>query len=129
MILLFILFILAYIAFTIYAFYDMLANGSLGLFVFSLIGYIVFWYILDKNTRNDKQKVWEKSNTDFEVTHEESSIDDPLYEEPSYTDDSLYKEECLMDESIEFDVYLDKNIAKQTEWQNAFFGNYDKRKR
>lgn len=128
MVVLFILFILAYIAFTIYAFYDMLANGSLGLFVFSLIGYIIFWYILNKNTRNDKQKVWEKDN--FEVTHEESSIDDPLYEDPSYTDDYFIdKEECLIDESIDFDVYLDKDIAKQTEWQNAFFGNYDKRKR
>ena len=128
MTILFILFILAYISFTIYAFYNMLINGSLGLFVFNLVGYIILWYLIDKNTRNEEQKVWEKSNIDFEVTHEESSIDDLFYEEPSYTDDS-YKEECLIDESIEFDVYLDNSIGRLTEWQNAFFGDYDKRKR
>lgn len=118
------LFIILYIAFTIYAFYNMLVNGSLGLFVFNLIGYIVLLYLLNKSINEGKQKVWEKSSTDFEVTHKESSINDSLYEEPSYTNDySIYKEECLMDESRDFDVYLDKDIAKQTEWQNAFFGN------
>lgn len=126
MIILFILFILAYIAFTIYAFYDILMNGSLGLFVFSLIGYIALWRLINKITRNDEQKVWE---IDSEIIHEESNIDDPLYEETLYTDDSSIKEECLTDESIEFDVYLDKNIGEQSEWQNAFFGNYDKSKR
>lgn len=128
MVVLLFLFILAYIIFTIYAFYDMLVNGSLVLFLSNLVGYIIFWYVLDKETRNDNQKDKQK-DTDSEITHEESSIDDSLYEEPSYTDDS-YKEECLTDESIEFDVYLDKDIAKQNEWQDAFFRNtkhYDKR--
>lgn len=128
MVILLTLFILTYIAFTIYAFYDMLVNGSLGLFVFNLVGYIILWYSINRNTRNDKQKVWEKNSNDLEVTHEEPSIDDLFYEEHSYTEDS-HKEECLMNESMEFDVYLDKNIGKQTEWQKAFFENHDKRKR
>ena len=123
------IFILMYIAFTIYAFYDLLVNGSLVLFLITLVGYIVLWYVLIKDVRNDKQKVWEKDNTNSEVTHEESSIDDPLYEEPSYTDSSIHKEKCLIDESREFDVYLDKNIGKQDEWQKAFFGDYDKKNR
>lgn len=121
-------FILAYIAFTIYAFYDMLINGSLILFIITLVGYIVLWYVLVKDIKNDEQKVEKKGSTDSEITHEESSLEDSLYEEPSYTDDSsIYKEECLMDESREFDVYLDKSIGKQTEWQKAFFEDYDKR--
>lgn len=116
------LFIILYIAFTIYAFYDMLVNGSLGLFVFNLIGYIVFLYLLNKSIKEEKQRVWEKKNDGFEITHEEPSIDDLSYEEHSYADDSsIYKEECLMDESRDFDVYLDKNVGKLTEWQDTFF--------
>lgn len=117
-----VLFILAHIGFTIYAFYDMLVNGSLGLFVFNLIGYITIWYLIGKNTRTDGQKVWEKT-PHFEVTYEEPSEDDLFYNDP-YTDtSSIYKEECLMEESIEYEAYLDDSIGKNAEWQNAFFGN------
>lgn len=126
MVILLTLFILAYIAFTIYAFYDLLFNHSLVTFIWSLVGYIILIYSINKATKDKKEKI--KDCNDFEVTHEETSIDDLFYEEHSYTEDS-HKEECLIDESMEFDVYLDKNIGKQTEWQKAFFENYDKRKR
>lgn len=120
-----ILFILAYIGFTIYAFYDMLVNGSLGLFVFNLIGYITIWYLINKNTRTDEQKVWERT-PHFEVTYEELNENDSLYEDPYADASSIYKEECLMDETIEYEAYLDDSIGKNAEWQNAFFGNTEK---
>lgn len=123
MVILLTLFILAYIAFTIYAFYDLLVNHSLVTFIWSLIGYIILIYSLNKSTKDKKEKI--KDCNDFEVTHEEPSIDDLFYEEHSYTEDS-YKEECLIDESMEFDVYLDKSIGKQTEWQKVFFENHDR---
>lgn len=127
-----ILFILVHTGFTIYMFYDMLADGSYGLFVFSLISYILIWYFMDKSTRDNKQKVYEK-NPDFEVTYEEPHIEHPLFEESSDIDKSyIYKEECLIDETLDFDVYLDTAIGKRADWQDAFFGitkHYDGDKR
>lgn len=114
MVILLTLFILAYIAFTIYAFYELLFNHSLVTFIWSLVGYIILIYSLNKSTKDKEEKV--KDCNDFEVTYEEPN------EEHSYIDDSsIYKEECLMDESIEFDIYLDSDVGKLTEWQDTFF--------
>lgn len=123
-----VLFIFAYIGFTIYAFYDMLFNGSLRLFIFNLISYILILYLMNKSTKNDGQKVWEKT-PDFEVTYEEPSIDDSLYKDPYADASSIYKEECLMDETIEYEAYLDNSIGKNAEWQNAFFRNTEHNER